>query len=205
LRKRWSGEPDSLVTLVSFGFPSESSLTGVEPCRSGFSRLAVRRLPGLSPVRCRESESTIPRFLSWTFPPLQGLIRVSTALLVQSGEPAWAAGQPPWTSLALQRLQRPRSFATGITRSRQSPPLAFLRFRRTGPQATSNHLSGLFRPDNAPGLSPSGPCSFQGSETRLRARSSLAVGAFRPKPERTRLRRFDPPGKRYPHSRHFSA
>lgn len=176
MRKRLPGEPGTIVTLVSFGFPSESSLTGVEPCRSGFSRPAVQRLPGLSPVRIprnRVNDSAVPLV---DFPASSGL---DPRLHRPSGPIRRTGSGRGATSLDFSRppaLVAAEILRDGLTRSRQSPPIAFLRFRRTGPQATSNHLSGLFRPDNAPGLSPSGPCSFQRSGTRLRARSSPAVG-----------------------------
>jgi hypothetical protein len=79
----------------------------------------------------------------------------------------------------------------------QSPPYAFLRSRRTSPEATFPTLSGLFRPDNAPELLPSGSFSFLEFGTRLRARSSHAVGSSQVTLLKPRLRRFIPPGKRY--------
>lgn len=79
--------------------------------------------------------------------------------------------------LALQRIQQLRSFATKRASLRQSPPYAFLRFRRTGPQATSSACRVCFTPTTLLSFSPSGSFLRSGILTRSRVRSSRAVSA----------------------------
>jgi hypothetical protein len=88
-----------------------------------------------------------------------------------------------------------RFLSGGVTKSHRSPLMAFLRLQRTVPQgATLSTQSGLFHPDNALELSPSGLLAVRRSSLVSETGPPVPFGATLRR--RVRLRRIDPSAKR---------
>jgi hypothetical protein len=137
---------------MGFGCSSESSEESLGPFWLRPARHAVRRLPGTQLSPCRNI-GQMQQLLSRTFPPPSGLHPgLYRPFHPQRRTARRVSGQPPWAS-ALSDAYSRSGPNDGDANSRQSPPLAFRRFRRTSPRRDHlTYLPGLFRPGNAPEL-----------------------------------------------------
>lgn len=174
----------------------------VEPFWLRFSRLVVRRLPGMFTNSTLRSRGSLMQLLSWACPPLQGTHPGQRCL--PSGcvtvKPSHRGKTHLPGLLSLSSAWPTRHQTTGLPKPVQARPVHCQAFG--GPtlaRVTSSTLPGLFRPDSTPELLPFRalilpeirdplpdpilPCRF-----RLEQRTFPGL----------RLRRFVPSGNRAP-------
>lgn len=131
------------------------------------------------------------RLLSWTFLPLQGLVRVSTSRIPRAASRAELAGKPPW-AFALFSACRREDPSRRSCKAPPEPARSVSTLSASRPVGHPLDLPGLFHPGNAPELCLQGLAPSRDPVASPRPILPCRWRRFRS----PRLRRFAPSGNR---------